>query len=425
MARVEEVDGPDHLDPFGLDDPYPVYQRLREHHPVHLASTGNWLITRYDHCLEVLHGAGWSNDVRRSEAYRSLVEADPGSPLAEELSERSFLFLDPPDHDRLRAVVAPAFSVRAVARRRARVNEVVHALVDALAGAGRFDVVADLALPLSVATIGDLLGVPRQDHGLLLGWREEERRPRQEAMQGERSAGADGGITVSTSALEGRRAAQRSLSDYFRDLLAASRRLSSAPPVISLLAQGVTAGRLSETEAILTCRLLLVAGHETTVGLIGNAINALFDHPVELARLRAGPGLDMRAVDELLRYDSPLQMVGRFAVRDVVVAGTTIPAGAAALVVLGSANRDDRRFPDAERLDVARADNRHLAFGHGVHACIGASLARTEGLAALNAIVHRFSGLQPAGSPIRSGDPVVRSFRSLPLEFGGVATTSP
>ena len=366
----------DLLDPAVLSDPYPLFHRLRTEDPVHWeADLEFWALTRYADALYAL---------REDSLLSSAIHDSPRPGGVGLSSARWFVFLDPPRHTRLRALVHSAFTPQVVEGLRARIQAIVDELLDRAAEAGRLDLIADLGFPLPAIVIAELLGVPAEDRAQFRAWSADLA-----AAGGLVRMAADGAERLSRA-----RAGGAALNAYFRDIIR-ERRCAPRDDLVSRLTGVQSAeGTLSEEELVDTCALLLFAGHETTTNLIGNGMLALLRHPDELSRLRADPSLICSAVEELLRYDSPVQMRVRVARETVEIGGRRIAKGQRVLILVGAANRDPARFPDPDRLDIARPDNRHLAFGHGIHFCTGAPLARLEGAIAIRRLLRRFPRLE-------------------------------
>ena len=387
------------------EDPYPLYHRLRAEDPVHRSDLGFWVLTRHADVLAVLRDPRMSRDPRRSERVellRSSAELD--ELLASEEAAPSMLFVDPPDHTRLRTLVNKAFTPAAVERLRPRVEAIVAGLLDRVAGAGAMDVVEDLAYPLPVTVICELFGVPEADHDRFRAW----------------SRGLVRLLDplVATDALEGALRARLALRGYLRELIADRRAHPIGDLLTALIAAEDEGHQLSEDELVSMCVLLLVAGHETTVNLIANGLVALLRDPEALAGLKAEPGLAGSAVEELLRYDSPVQFTSRHALADLDLGGCRVRAGETVVAVLGAANRDPAQFPDPDRLDLARQPNRHVAFGGGIHFCLGAPLARMEARIAIPALLARLPSLELGpGPPTRRDTVTLRGLASLPVTF--------
>ena len=364
-------------------DPYPVYAQLRAQDPVRRTGLGLWVLTRYDDVATVLRDPRFSRE--GFEAAFAVVDGTPAEPGRR---QPSMLYRDPPDHTRLRAAVSRAFTPRVVEALRPRIQQLVDELLDRVQDAGTMDVIADLAAPLPVAVIGELLGVPPEDWATLTPLSADVARSL-DALP----------VPADREVVERGRTARRMLGTYFRHLVAA-RRCRPRDDLVSRLIAATDQGYpLSEEELVGMAVLLAVAGHETTTHLIGNGVLALLRHPDQLARLREEPGLLPSAIEELARYDAPVQRTWRITTTAVKLGGRTMPAGALVVAVLGAANRDPARFAEPDRLDVSRPDNAHLAFGAGVHHCLGVALARLE-----IADRDRHAPAPDAAPPARHGD---------------------
>jgi cytochrome P450 len=384
------------------EDPFPTYDRLRRWDPVHRCPDGSYFLTRYDDVVAVYQDHHrFSSDKR--------VEFAPkfgDSPLYEHHTT-SVVFRDPPDHTRIRMLFAPAFTPKALAALEPRVEQLVDGLLDRAAARGGFDVVEDFAAALPVQLIGDMLGVPTDERGSLRGW-----------------SLAILGALEPVPGPERLQAGSRAVEEfkaYLRRLIADRRRRPSTDPgeILSALLAAEDAGdRLTEIELLHQCIFLLNAGHETTTNLIANAVVSLLEHPGEHARLRAEPALLSSGVEEFLRYQSPNQLGNRRAVTEATVGGVLLPPGTLVTLGIGAANRDPAQFADPDRLDLARAPNRHLAFITGIHACAGMWLARMEGRVAIGRLVRRFERLRAAGKPVRARRARFRAVSSCPVELG-------
>jgi cytochrome P450 len=369
-------------DPATKADPYPVYAELRERAPVFRSLLGPIVLSRYEDAVTALRDPklGRGLYVEPPEGHLvslSSLQFDPER--REELRDRvstSLLFLDPPEHTRLRGRVSRVFTPGRVERLRPGVRAKVDELLDEVAAAGEVDVIPTFAFPLPVAVIGDLVGVPADD-----------RPPFQMLVRA--AASVLEPIVDDETFLNGV-AAHTELRQYFRQLLAERR----ARPVDDLISALGADDGLTDDEIISTVILLFAAGFETTTNLIGNGLLALLTHPDQLARWRDDPSLGRSGVEELLRWDSPVQLNTRTALEDTLVAGEELPRGAAVVVLQGAANRDPRRFPDPDALDVGRADNVPLSFGWGIHHCLGAALARLEGEVAFGSLLARFDRIE-------------------------------
>jgi pimeloyl-[acyl-carrier protein] synthase len=387
------------------EDPYPLYHRLRATDPGHRSPLGFWVLTRHADVLAVLRDPRMSRDPRRSERVALLrASAEVDELLAAEEAAPSMLFVDPPDHTRLRTLVNKAFTPAAVERLRPRVEELVAGLLDRAAGAGAMDVVEELAYPLPVTVICELFGVPEADRDRFRAW----------------SRGLVHLLDplVAADALERALQARQALRGYLGALIAERRAHPAGDLLTALIAAEDEGHKLSGAELVSMCVLLLVAGHETTVNLIANGMLALLRDPAARARLQADAALARSAVEELLRYDSPVQFTSRHALEDLDVGGRRVRAGETVVAVLGAANRDPAQFPDPDRLVLARAPNRHLAFGGGIHFCLGAPLARMEAAVAIPAMLARLPGLELGpGPPVRRDTVTLRGLASLPVTF--------
>ncbi len=391
--------------PDFLADPYRAYRRLRESAPVYRHPVLRvWFLSRHADCQAVLRDPRFSVD-------RSRVKAPPGMNPARSLSpdfveaiQCSLLMLDPPGHTRIRHLVNKAFTLRAVERLRPRLETLVEELLDRVEPAGEMEFVRDFASPLPVTVIAELLGVPEEDRGPLKRWSDDLTALLDPFH-------APGGLAGAQRAFQG---AQRSFAKLF-----AERRRAPRDDLLSALVSAEERGDvLSEAELLSVCMLILGAGHETTTNLLGNAMLALLAHPQERERLDADPSLIKTAVEELLRFDSPVQATDRVALEDLEIDGHAIRGGQLVVTLLGSANRDPERFPDPDRLDLGRGDNAHLAFGLGTHFCLGAQLARLEAQVALPALLRRFPDLSgPSEPPARVPSMLLRGPSALPLRL--------
>jgi pimeloyl-[acyl-carrier protein] synthase len=367
------------FDPAVMADPYPYYRRMREQDPVHWNGVVRaWFLTRHADVSELLRDDRFSADRTLSDRYTPPPpgRARPG---------RSMLVVDPPDHTRLRSLVNTAFTPRMVEQLRSRIEAISADLLDRLAGGREADLVAEFAYPLPVVVIAEMLGVPARDRLRFQEW----------------SAVLVKGLDPFVDAETQERVfdARDALIDYLRGVIAERRRGPRDDLITGLIAAEAKGDVFSQGELLAMCNLLLVAGHETTVNLIGSGVLALLANPDQLERLRRAPELARTAVDELLRYTSPVQWTGRVAVADLELGGRRIARHQSVVGILGAANRDPAVFPDPDRLDIGRDPNPLLAFGRGIHFCLGAPLARLEAQVALPMLLARFPGLRLAGEP--------------------------
>jgi len=374
------------FDPERLRDPYPGYRALQERAPVYRNPLLRiWILSRYADVATVLRDPSFS--VRRLEApaVRRLGAFRGLHPEFREMIERNLLMLDPPDHTRLRSLVAKAFTPRVVERLRPGIQALVDGLLDAAGRRGEIDLMRDFAYPLPATVIAQMLGVPPSDAPRFMRWSNDLA-----ALLD--PFNAPGGLGAAQAAFV-------ELSAYFRAALA-ERRREPREDLISALATVEERGEaLSEAELVSLCGLILGAGYETTANLIGNAAVALLRNPGERKRLADDPGLIASAVEEFLRYESPVQATDRVATRDFEIRGTRIRRGELVVLFLASANRDPERFPEPDRLDLARPDNAHVAFSQGPHFCLGAQLARAEAQIAIGTLVRRFPGFTGPPTP--------------------------
>jgi cytochrome P450 len=386
-------------------DPHPFYRRLREKDPFHRCRPADgWVLTRYDDVLAVLGDRSFSSDERNLRRWPRLRArmARAGLPDPYETGRASMLRVDPPDHTRLRNLVSKAFTPRAVERMRPVVEKYVGELLGRLEGRREMELIADFAAPIPVSVIAEMLGVPVADRERFRHWSDEAVR------------------TLGDGTLDDRRRAEAALEELgeYIEAIAEARSREPREDLISALVQAEEAGdHLSRNELFTTCVLLLVAGNETTTKLIGNSVVALLRNPEQLELLRREPERMPAAVEELLRYDGPVQLTSRMVTEDRALRGHRLRRGQQLVLVLAAANRDPQQFADPDRLDVTRGEVRHLALSHGLHFCLGAQLARLEATLSLEALVTRFPGLRFAG-PVEWGDnTVLRGPRSLPLVF--------
>ena len=374
----------------GRVDPYRIYRELRRGGPMVPTRLGNWVTTSHRVCHQVLRDRRFG-----------VQPADAPPEGYSGAFDMSFLEMNPPDHTRLRRLAQPAFSPRRVAGYRSRIESTVDGLLDEATAAGRFDLIGELAAPLPIAVITDLLGVPDPDVPTFTRY-------------GTAIGGALDGIR-SLSQVARLRAAQAELTRLFDDLFALRRR-EPADDIVSrvVAAEGEA---VKPAEMFPLCVLLLVAGFETTVNLIGNAVNALLDHPDQWDALRADPEtMAAKAIEETLRYDPPVQRTGRFALEPLELAGHTVHKDQYVVTLLGAANRDPDTFPDPDTFDITRdqpAD--HLAFSSGIHYCVGAPLALLEATTALRVLAERVPHLHRAGRPHRRNSTTIRGPIHLPV----------
>ena len=405
MSTLERPALTELADPAILPNPYPVLAALREASPFAEFDGAFVVVGRHADCSAVLRHPNASSDRTKSLLAPTVPRRTRQRP--------SFLSLDPPDHTRLRRLVSKAFTPRAIARLEPRIRAITGELLTAAGAAGQMEVVSQLAYPLPVRIISELLGVPVDDHPRFAGW------------SARLAHSLQPGFGLDSAEAQARAEAAQVASDefavYFGELIAVRR----AHPADDLLSEMIAAEddgeRLTEAELIATCVLLLVAGHETTVGLISNGILALLHHPDQLALLRANPDLAASAVEETLRYDAPVQMTARVARGGMEVGPVAARDGALVLLLLAAAGRDPEAFADPDRFDIRRGATGHLAFAAGPHFCLGAPLARLEATIALESVARRMRAPRlHAGSldykpnlNLRGPDRLVVEFASL------------
>jgi len=390
----------DPRDPAFLADPYPVFAELRAAGPVHRhEGLGLHVAVSHAACDAVLRGRSLGRLWRDREPLEDFAAFNL-------LHRTSMLENEPPTHTRLRRLVAGAFGRGHVERLRSTVDDLADRLVADLAArvadAGHADLLGTVAEPFPVEVIAELLGVPPADRGLLQPWSNAIVKMYEYGLPQERRRAAE------TAAAE--------FVAYLRAVVAERRARPRDDDLVTDLVRASDQGeKLSEDEVVGTCVLLLMAGHEATVNVVGNGVHALLRHPAQWRRVVGDPALVPAATEEMIRYDAPLQLFERTATRDVEVAGTVIPEGRKVAALLGAANRDPAAFDDPDRFDAGRARNPHLGFGAGIHFCLGAPLARIEVQGVLAALVRRLPGLELAGEPRRRPEFVIRGFTTLPV----------
>ena len=391
------------LDPSNRANPYPAYDQIRASGPLQLPGIGLTVFSSYDHCDQVLrHPFSASDRLKSTAAQREIAEgADPrpmGTP--------GFLFLDPPDHTRLRKLVSKAFAPKVVKALEPDITALVDGLLDKAAAAGRFDVIADLAHPLPVAVICRLLGVPIEDE------------PQFSRASAVLARALDPIYTFTGEATESFDEFMQAglwLRQYLRDLIARRRSDPGEDLMSGLIHVEESGDQLTEEEIVATCNLLLVAGHETTVNLIANAILAMLRHPRQWAALGADPARVSAVVEETLRYDPPVQLMARIAADDMTIGGTTVPKGDVMMLLLAAAHHDPTAIDRPGEFDPDRETIRHLGFGKGPHFCLGAPLARLEAAVALSAITASLPNARMDGEPRYKPNLTLRGMASLPV----------
>ena len=395
-----------------LRNPYPVYDQLRANDPIHWsAENGYWLITRYaDIVTQVQNDHLTSNRIGAHQSRMPIEAKEHLRPFFTAVGSW-MLMIDPPDHTRLRGLVSKAFTPGVVENMRWLVEKLVNEMLASAQAQGRMDLMTDLANPLPATVIAEMLGVPGTDQQQFKAWSDD-------------IAHGLGGIDSARTKEELFALydlAQKSflaLADYFREKVA-ELRLHPRDNLLSALIQAEEQGdRLTEDELFANCVLLMIAGHETTTNLIGNGMLALLRHPEQQEKLAHNPEFIVSAVEELLRYDSPVQKMGRIALEDIHIAGKEIKRGDLVCFSFAAANRDPQQFATPAQLDIERKPNRHLAFGHGLHYCVGAALARLEGQIAVNTILRRLPKLRLETEDLEwNRNLTLRGLKSLPVAF--------
>ena len=396
------------LDASFLNDPFPVYRALREHDPIHRMQDGSYFLTRYDDCAAVYRDpATWSSDKK--------VDFRPnlGNTSLYEHHTTSLVFNDPPYHNRVRKLLAPAFTPRALKALQPRIEALVDRLLDRAAVRGEIDLIGDFAAAIPLQLIGDMLGVPDGEREPLRDW----------------SLAILGALepVLSPEQLQRGTAAVDDFKGYLRDLIERRSReqnvdegeiLSKLIAASQLAPDGGPSEGMTDLELLHNCIFILNAGHETTTNLIGNGIDLLIRNPDAMDDLRKNPDLIESAVEEFLRVESSNQLGNRRAAKDTSLGGISMPQGTYVHIAIGAANRDPAQFPDPDRVDIRRHPNRHLAFGLGIHACAGMSLARMEAQVAIGKLVQRFGRIERAGAFVRGGRARFRGFLQYPLLLG-------
>ncbi|ALV34505.1 cytochrome P450 [Streptomyces sp. CdTB01] len=397
----------DPWDPAFLADPYPVYAELRAAGRVHyFEATDQWLVPHHADVSALLRERRLGRTYLHRFGHEDFGRTAP--PAEHEpfhtLNDHGMLDLEPPDHTRIRRLVSKAFTPRTVERLKPYVGDLAGKLVDRLVENGGGDLLTDVAEPLPVAVIAEMLGIPESDRAPLRPW----------------SADICGMYELNPSEDTARKAVQASVefSEYLRELIAERRKEPGDDLISGLIAAHDEGDRLTEQEMISTAVLLLNAGHEATVNATVNGWYALFRNPDQLAALRADHTLVPTAVEELMRYDTPLQLFERWVLDDIEIDGTVIPRGSEIAMLFGSANHDPEVFRDPERLDLTRADNPHISFSAGIHYCIGAPLARIELAASMTALLEKAPTLSLTEEPRRKPNFVIRGLQGLGVQVG-------
>lgn len=392
--------------PETIADPYPVLAQLREEEPLHWSrSLGGWVVTRYEDCQFVTLDKRFSAD-----RMRPFFEHLPPERRAQ-VKELEWsvglwaVFQDPPEHTRLRRLLNRGFTSRAIERIRPRIVDIVDELLDGIVDRGEMDVIRDFAYPLPASVVMEMLGVPRSELDNFKTWSDD-------------LALFVGGALITPEKYHRAEAATVAMSECFRGIIAERRAAPRDDMISELIAAEEAGSMLSEEELIATCILLLFAGHETTANLIGNGLYYLMRFPEQQARLRNEPSLAATAIEECLRYDGPSGALVRVADADVPLHGQIIGKGDRVFAMLNAANRDPRVFDDPDLFDIGRPVKRNVTFGHGIHFCLGAPLARLEGQIAIPRVLQRLTDLTIASDDLTWSDSMIlRGLTSLPIRF--------
>jgi len=366
------------IDPEVLADPYPLYHRLRNERPVHWDPfLHSWVVTRYDDVIHVLHHFSADRTPTPEELTKKGLSAL--NPIAK-VMVRQMLFMDKPDHTRLRALAQAAFTCGRVESLRSHIQEIADSLIDKVIAKGRMDLIADFASPMPAIVTAEMFGIPTEHHEQLKAWSADFAE-----MLGnfQHNPGRTARVLKTVE----------DMSAYFRNAMQEQRKSTGDGLIGAMMKAEVDGGRLDQEEIVANLIVTMVGGQETTTNLIGNGILTLLRHPQDLEMLRGDSSLIPSAVEELLRYESPSQHTARLAPEDTVLGGQQIRKGQAVIAVMAAGNRDPQRFPDPDRLDLKRKDNRHLAFGWAAHFCFGAPLARMEGQIAFETLLRRLPNL--------------------------------
>ena len=387
------------LPPDFYADPFPYYRALREHEPLKRMPDGSWLLTRYEDIVPVYR----DHKLFSSDKKKEFGPKFGPSPLLEHHTT-SLIFNDPPLHTHVRRAIVGALSQRHIAAMETGLRRLVDELLSAMQEKGEVDLIADFAAAIPIGIIGNLLGIPESERGPLRDWSLAILGALEPVLTPERATVGNAAVTEFLAYLK---------------ILVDERRANLRDPNVDVLTRLILGeedgARLTENQLFHQCIFLLNAGHETTTNLIGNALHALFDWPCEKAKLAAGgETIGASAVEEFLRFESPVQLGNRITTQDVVVGGIRMPPDTRINIGIGAANRDPAQFPDPDRLDLARQPNRHLAFAFGIHTCAGLNLARLEAQVALSTFLARFPDYELSGEPVRGGRARFRGFLHLP-----------
>ena len=390
-------------------NPYPIYHRLRSENPIHRSSFGDdWVLTRYQDVKTILRDRRVSSHDRPNLiAQKSKYLQNQGKNLnaLAEASNKFLFYTNPPSHTRLRRLVSQAFSPTAIERMRPQIQKIVDSYLEKVRDRGKIDIIADLAEPLPVQVIARLLGIPAND-------------ARDQLHQWAQTLSRILDSLVSLEEYEAINQAIEEFQDYLRNLIARREKDPQDDLISYLIAARDENDKLSQDEVSSTCIVLFMTGEETTINSIGNGMLALLHHPEQMDKLKKEPEIIQKAVEETLRYDSPVQMTSRLVCETLEIGGQTIEKGKKILLCLGAANRDPDRFPDPDRFDILRQQNHHLAFGDGIHRCLGAALAHLQAEIAITALVQQLPNLELASDKLAwRRNIVLRGLKTLPVTF--------
>jgi pimeloyl-[acyl-carrier protein] synthase len=401
LGRSKQIKFNPFLPDFYLN-PYPIYHQLQAEDPVHLSSMGAWIVTGYADVAKALRDPRLSSKPSEISSYSRHQE---GNSLVASFISDILFFRDPPDHSRLRRLIGKVFNTRVVEEMRPRIQEITNQLIQRIETKNDFDIITDFAKPLPVKVISEILGIPPEDHDLLKQWSHWL------GYIFDPMKASDVSQQMNQSIVEFR--------EYLTQLIAKRRQKPESDLISALIQTRDEQDQLSEEELLVTGMLLFASGEETTVNLIGNGVLSLLRHPAQLEKLRQNPALIPSAVEEFLRYESPLQISGRTAIENIEIGGKLIKKGPPVFLILGAANRDPARFPNPDQLDITRTDNNHFAFGDGIHYCMGAALARNQGQIAINTLVQKLPNLRLQNNHLEWRENIfLRGLKSLPVSCG-------